>query len=83
MITTYFNLLEPQKLDLGGGLFLFSSKLGWIVGEQIKNAMITEENSESSLLASTVGTVPTGIKATTRMFCDVDLSLTYGTILEF
>ena len=29
----YFDLLEPHKLDLGGGLHLFNSKLGWILGD--------------------------------------------------
>ena len=28
----YFDLLEPCKMDLGGGLYLFNSKLGWILG---------------------------------------------------
>ena len=34
----YFDLLEPQKLDMGGGLFLFNSKLGWILGDQTVNS---------------------------------------------
>ena len=28
----YFDLLMPRKMELGGGLFLFQSKLGWILG---------------------------------------------------
>jgi len=28
----YFDLLQPQKVDLGKGLFLLHSKLGWILG---------------------------------------------------
>ena len=38
----YFDLLEPQKLDLGGKLFLFNSKLGWILGGQTENANARE-----------------------------------------
>ena len=32
----YFDLLEPCKMDLGGGLYLFNSKLGWILGDELK-----------------------------------------------
>ena len=32
----YFDLLQPRKLDLGGYLSLFHSKLGWILGGRIK-----------------------------------------------
>ena len=70
----YFDLLEPRKLDLGGGLFLFNSKLGWIVGGQIEDAN-AERNTVPSLLANTVGSVPVGIKTTTHMFSDIDPSL--------
>ena len=28
----YYELWQPRKLDLGGGLFLLCSKLGWILG---------------------------------------------------
>ena len=31
----FFDLLEPQKLDLGGKLFLFNSKPGWILGGKL------------------------------------------------
>jgi len=32
----YFDLLEPRKMDLGGGLFLFHSMLGWILGGRVE-----------------------------------------------
>ena len=38
----YFDLLEPQKLDVGDGLFLFNSKLGWILGGQTEDTGIGE-----------------------------------------
>ena len=38
----YFDLLEPQKLDVGDGLFLFNSKLGWILGGQTENTTTAE-----------------------------------------
>ena len=77
----YFDLLEPRKLDLGGGLFLFNSKLGWIVGGQIEDAN-AERNTVPSLLANTVGSVPVGIKTTTHMFSNIDPSLACRPILE-
>ena len=27
----YFDLLQPRKISLGNGLFLFQSKLGWVL----------------------------------------------------
>ena len=49
----YFDLLEPRKMDLGGGLYLFHSKLGWIHGGRVEQPAVN--NDESSLLVSTVG----------------------------
>ena len=55
----YFDLLEPQKLDVGGGLFLFNSKLGWILGGQTESTM-SENSTESHFLVGTIGTVSVG-----------------------
>ena len=51
----YFDLLGPQKLDVDDGLFLFNSKLGWILGGRTESTM-TEQDTESHLLVGTVGT---------------------------
>ena len=55
----YFELLQPRKIDLGEGLFLF-----YLSGQVHGN---TEEISEPSLLVSTIGSVPMGIKMNTHM----------------
>lgn len=60
-------------MDLGEVLFLFYSKLGWILGGQVHSA--TEESSETSLLVSTIGLVPRGIKTNTHMLTSIDMSL--------
>ena len=39
----YFKLLQPRKIDLGEGLFLFYSKLGQILSGQVYNS--TEETN--------------------------------------
>ena len=31
----YFDLLQPRKVDLGNGLYMFQSKLGWIFGGKL------------------------------------------------
>ena len=56
----YFDLLEPQKLDMGGGLFLFNSKLGWILGGQTVNPTTVKDN-ESHLLVGIHGMTPVGV----------------------
>ena len=69
----YFELLQPRKIDFGEGLFLFYSKLGWILSGQVHcNA---EENNEPSLLVSTIGSVPRGLNVNTYMLTNIDLSL--------
>ena len=45
---------------MGGGLFLFNSKLGWIMGGQTANAT-TERNTESHLLVGTLEMAPVGV----------------------
>ena len=60
----YLDLLEPRKMDLGGGLFLFHSKLGWILGRRVEQ--LADKVDESSLV-STVGSALNGIKPTTHM----------------
>ena len=77
----YFDLLEPQKLDLGGKLFLFNSKLGWILGGQTENTY-ARKTTVPSLLASTVGTVSVGPETTTPMFSNTDPSLACKPDLE-
>ena len=44
----YFYLLESQKLDVGDVLFLFNSKLGWILGGHTENTA-AEYSAESHL----------------------------------
>ena len=56
----YFYLLEPQKLDMGSGLFLFNSKLGWILGGQTVDAT-GDRDTELHLLVGTLGMVPVGV----------------------
>ena len=77
----YFYLLEPQKSDLGGKLFLFNSKLGWILGGQTENAN-ARETTVPSLLATTVGTVPVDTETTTHTFSNIDPSLACKPNLE-
>ena len=66
----YFDLLQPRKLDLGGGLSLFHSKLGWILGGQIEST--AESKEETSLLVSTVGSAHMDIKTSTHMLTNID-----------
>jgi len=70
----YFDLLEPHKMDLGGGLYLFNSRLGWVLGGRINDTTVNR-NPVPSLLVRTVGTVPVQIKQTTHMLSNIDLSL--------
>ena len=61
-------------MDLGGGLYLFNSRLGWILGGQIDDTTVNR-NPVPSLLVRTVGTAPVQIKQTTHMLSNIDLSL--------
>ena len=66
----YFDLPQPRKIDLGNGLFLFQSKLGWVCGGKITaEAGVV---SEPTLFVSTVGVAPTNIHTTTHMLTSVD-----------
>lgn len=76
----YFDLLEPRKMELGGGVFLFHSKLGWILGGRVEHVIGT--NDESSLLVSTIGSAPNGIKPDTHMLTSIDPSLDSKPSLE-
>ena len=49
----YFDLLEPHKMDLGGGLYLFNSRLGWILGGRIDDTTVNRK-PVPSLLVRTV-----------------------------
>ena len=69
----YFDLLLPRKMELGDGLSLFQSKLGWILGGRY--LATTELISVPSLLVSTIGIAPTGMKASTHMLSNADSSL--------
>lgn len=69
----YFELLLPRKMELGEGLYLFQSKLGWILGGRYTS---TGNSTEiPSLLVSTLGTAPTEMKASTHMLSKVDSPL--------
>lgn len=67
----YFDLLL-RKMELGDDLFLFlfQSKLGWILGGRY--FATTDSTSTPSLLVSTLGIAPEGMKTTTHMFSNVD-----------
>ena len=69
----YFDLLLPKKMELRPGLCLFQSRLGWILGGRFH----TESNApeEPTLLISTVGIPPMGIRLTTHMLTTIDSSL--------
>ena len=67
-------------MDLGGGLCLFHSTLGWILSERIEQPAVN--NNESSLLVSTVGSVPNGIKRTAHMLTSIDPSISSKPSLE-
>ena len=66
----YFDVLQPRKIDLGNGLFLFQSKLGWVCGGKVTAE--TEVVSEPTLFVSTVSVAPTSIHTTTHMLNSVD-----------
>ena len=53
----YFDLLQPGKMDLGNGLFLFQSKLGWIFDGKV-TANTEGVASESNLFVCTAAGVP-------------------------
>ena len=66
----YFDLLQLRNIDLGNGLFLFQSQLGWVCGGKVTAE--TELVSEPTLFVSTIGVVPTNIPLTTHMLTSVD-----------
>ena len=68
-------------MDLGGGVFLFNSKLGWVLGGQIENTA-TVESTVSSLIANTVAVVPMGTRETNEIFGNIDLSIMHKPNLE-
>jgi len=79
----YFDLLEPQKLDVGDGLFLFYSKLGWILGGQIESTMTDlEQSAESHLLVGTVGTDIVNAKVNVHYLNTTDLLFASKPYLE-
>ena len=69
----YFDLLLPRKIDLRPGLWLFQSKLGWILGGRYHAESDTA--GEPTLLVSTVGIPPMGVRPSTHMLTTVDSSL--------
>ena len=77
----YFDLLEPHKLGLGGGLCLFNSKLGWIMGGRSEDTTV-KRNPVPSLLVRTVGTAPGEIKQTTHMLSSIDPALACKSTLD-
>ena len=67
-------------MDMSGGLFLFHSKLEWILGGRIEQP--PDMHNESSLLVSTAGSAPYGIKPTAHMLTSIDPSLSTKPSLE-
>ena len=61
----YFDLLQPRKMDMGNGLFLFQSKLGWVCGGKVTTE--TEVVSESTLFVSTVDAAPMNMRTAAHM----------------
>ena len=68
----YFDLLGPQKLDMGGDLFLFNSKLGWILGGQTVNTT-TERGTELHLLVGTLGMALGGVSMNVHALNSIDV----------
>ena len=69
----YFDLLLPRKMELGGGLSLMQSKLGWILGGRYQ---ATNDVTElPTLMVNTLGTAPPSTRVTTHMCSTVDVSL--------
>ena len=62
-------------------MFLFNSKLGWVLGGQIENTA-TDESIVSSVIASTVTVVPMGTKEINEIFGNIDLSSMHKPNLE-
>ena len=58
----------------------FISKLGWILGGRVEQP--PDMRSESSLLVSTIGSAPNGIKPTAHMLTSIDPSLSTKPSLE-
>ena len=77
----YFELLQPRKIDLENGLYLFQSKLRWVFGGKVESK--TEVVSEQNLLVSTMGVAPTNADTTTHnMLTSVESSITAKPNLE-
>ena len=69
----YFDLLLPRKMELGGGLSLVQSKLGWILGGRYQ--VTSNTTNIPTLMVCTAGMAPPGIKVTTHMLSSVDTPL--------
>jgi len=67
-------------MDMSGSLSLFHSKLGWNLGGRVEQPPVI--HGESSLLVSTVGSVPDVIKPTTHMLTSIDPSLSTNPSLD-
>ena len=66
----YFDLLLPRKIDLRPGVCLFQSRLGWILGRHCHTSSDTSE--EPTLLVSTLGIPPMGVRSSMHMLTNVD-----------
>ena len=64
-------MLELRKKDFVGGLFLFHSKLGWILGGRVKQ--LAERGEES---------IGFSIKPTAHMLTNIDSSLSTKPSME-
>lgn len=70
----YFDLLLTRKIELRPGLYLFQSRLGWIISGRYQ---IESDDSlrQPALIVNTMGIPPKGVKPTTHMLSSVDAPL--------
>ena len=70
----YFDLLLPRKIELRPGLYLFQSRLGWIISGRCQTES-ADASRQPALIVSTIGIPPKGVKPTTHMLSSVDAPL--------
>ena len=70
----YFDLLLPRKIELRPGLYLFQSRLGWIISGRCQTES-DDASRQPALIVSTMGIPPRGVKQTTHMLSSVDAPL--------
>ena len=72
----YFDLLLPKKMELGPGLSLFQSKLGWILGGRYQN--VKDTAGQPILLACAMSIPPSDATLTTHLLTGVNPSFLMG-----